>query len=111
MLSPYPKAMVQVRPLEPPCLVKYETVRGIIGKTQGVSRAKSPPAKPASNKVHHPEPSWGFWEGVLEGFCSRISPWFLVSFAERFPWALVSLAGFSANVSGSFPDGSMERSV
>ena len=33
------------------CFVKKETVKGIIGKTQGVNKAMSPPKKPNKKRV------------------------------------------------------------
>ena len=39
------------------CLVKKETVKGIIGKTQGVSKAKSPPTKPSKKILKKLPPS------------------------------------------------------
>ena len=37
------------------CLVKNETVNGIIGKTQGVNKAINPPKKPSPKIVHNPD--------------------------------------------------------
>ena len=42
----YTEALISPREFELDCFKKYETVKGIIGKTQGVSRAKKPPKKP-----------------------------------------------------------------
>ena len=36
------------------CLVKKETVNGIIGKTQGVSKANKPPTKPKKKILNNP---------------------------------------------------------
>lgn len=36
------------------CLVKNETVSGIIGNTQGVNNAKSPPKNPKIKIPHNP---------------------------------------------------------
>ena len=46
MDSPYTTALIIPFLLSRPCLVKKETVSGIIGKTQGVSNAINPPIKP-----------------------------------------------------------------
>ena len=37
--------------LDPLCFKKKETVNGIMGKTQGVSKAIIPPRKPNKNKL------------------------------------------------------------
>ena len=51
MLKPYHTALRIPRFLLPDRFVKKETVKGIKGKTQGVTNAINPPVKPSKNIV------------------------------------------------------------
>ena len=48
-----------------PCLVKKDTVNGIIGNTQGVSKAIKPPKKPNTKMVHRPDFSFTAFSSPL----------------------------------------------
>ena len=50
MKKPYKNAFLIPDFLELAFLVKKETVKGIIGKTHGVSKAINPPKNPMKNK-------------------------------------------------------------
>ena len=56
MKKPYSKAFTMPLDLFFDCLVKNDTVNGIIGNTHGVNNAIKPPKKPKPKIPHIPEP-------------------------------------------------------
>jgi hypothetical protein len=52
--EPYINAFLMPALREVAFLVKKETVKGIIGNTQGVSKATKPPRNPIKNKAPNP---------------------------------------------------------
>ena len=74
MKNAYKKALLIPAFFETAFLVKKDTVKGIIGKTQGVNKATKPPRKPIKKRCQRP------FDGATEElFCK--APQLLVGFS------------------------------